>query len=712
MKRFNLLVLVLIAIPFLLYSQNPRNVDSRDFAVLLGAEVSESTKSIKLKWEINELAKQYRVFRKKVGDMSFGATPLATLDSTATEFTDTNVEIGVAYEYEVWVYSLGTAEGSPMNFWGFGYILTGIKVPEYEQSGYVLLLIDNSMTDPLKNEITRLKHDLRAEGWGVIEKYAPRTEAFDGAAVKQTKQLILDEYAKHGAKLKSIYILGRVAVPYSGDLYPDAHPDHRGAWPADIYYGYTNESAWTDVTVNVSTANRQANKNIPGDGKFDQTINNLALAQFSVGRVDLYGMKAFHGELQDPEAMLLKRYLDKNHNYRNGNFEFSNSGIIDDNFAASSFIEAFASSGWRNIGVLTDGKSVRKADFFNTLGTESHLFAYGCGGGSYTNCGGVGNTSDFASKPVNAVFTMLFGSYFGDWDIDNNFLRAPLASDPMALTSAWAGRPHWYFHHMAFGYPIGYSALLSHNNMDTYKPNIVYTAQYPNGVIYAIGRRHIHTALMGDPTLKLLPYSVPSPTNISLAVSTGLSAGAVGVYWDSPILEVPHHFNVYRSTSEFGLYQKVNDEPIAGNSYTDILDGKEFEKFDGPVYYMVRTAALETNNSGTYYNLSKGSFSDVIVSSIEDNYDNENMLSITPNPATDFVKINLQTSNSVNIEIDITDIRGNIVMNLKKDYLNSGSYNFDWNLRNSNGDILPNGIYFVRAKIGNDLIIRKLSILK
>mgnify|MGYP000013517969 CR=1 FL=1 len=26
-------------------------------------------------------------------------------------------------------------------------------------------------------------------------------------------------------------------MPYSGNIYPDGHTDHRGAWPADTYYG-------------------------------------------------------------------------------------------------------------------------------------------------------------------------------------------------------------------------------------------------------------------------------------------------------------------------------------------------------------------------------------------------------------------------------------------------------------------------------------------
>jgi hypothetical protein len=53
----------------------------------------------------------------------------------------------------------------------------------------------------------------------------------------------------------------------------------------------------------------------------------------------------------------------------------------------------------------------------------------------------------------NLFFTMLFGSYFGDWDSQDNFLRAPLAQG-LTLTNAGVeaalgvssnghGRNHW-----------------------------------------------------------------------------------------------------------------------------------------------------------------------------------------------------------------------------------------------------------------------------
>ena len=713
MKKFATLFVFIFLISYLSSSQTPRNVQSLDFAVMLSAEVSSQPPSIKLTWEKKELAVQYRVFRKVVKDMAFGTFAIATLDSSISEFTDMNVLVGVAYEYEVRVYSLGGLFGIPTNFIGFGYVLTGIDIPEYDQPGNVLLLIDTTMKESLSNEILRLKRDLRAEGWGIIEKYVPRTEQFDGAAVKAVKQIVLDESAKDAVNLKSIYLLGRVAVPYSGNLNPDAHPDHLGAWPADIYYGYLADHLFTDVSINNTVASRTANDNVPGDGKFDQSAIGSSLANIAVGRVDLYGMKLFHDGLSEPETELLKRYLDKNNKYRTGQFDYTVSGIIDDNFNGNDIETGFASSGWRNFGSLAGGKNVRKADFFTTLGTENHLFAYGCGGGSYTTCGGVGKTEDFVSKPVNSVFTMLFGSYFGDWDANNNFLRAPLASNPMALTCVWAGRPHWYFHHMAFGYPIGYSALITHNNYDLYKPSYATTPQYPNGIIYAAGMRGIHTALMGDPTLKLSPNSVPSPVNV-IAVQPVNDEGKalVKINWDLNVASEPHHFNVYRSLSEFGLYKKLNSTPITVKEFEDELTGEEFEQFNGPIYYMVRTAMLETNNSGRYYNVSRGTISSLMATDVKDNTGKISGLKVSPNPAFDYADISIITSTNARTVVDVCDLNGNVIINLLSSNLSAGSHNINWDLRNSFKQSIPAGIYIIRVQSGSELLVQKISILK
>ena len=96
---------------------------------------------------------------------------------------------------------------------------------------------------------------------------------------------------------------------------PDGHPDHRGAWPADAYYG-DPDGEWPDTLVDSSKASRAENKNVPGDGKFDPTFLPSDV-KLEVGRVDLSQMPAFG----KTETELLRRYLDKDHAFRHRTME-------------------------------------------------------------------------------------------------------------------------------------------------------------------------------------------------------------------------------------------------------------------------------------------------------------------------------------------------------------------------------------------------------
>ena len=139
-----------------------------------------------------------------------------------------------------------------------------------------------------------------------------------------------------------------------------------------------------------------------------------------------------------------------------------------------------------------------------TAGT--YLWAYGCGGGSYTSMSGMGThgtyhdiwSTDIVGGDAKAVFFMMFGSWLGEWDSTDNLMRSALATSTMGLTCSWAGRPHWYYHHMGLGEPIGYSARLTQNNGGLYQNQVNQNL------------RGVHIALMGDPTLRLHPVEPPS----------------------------------------------------------------------------------------------------------------------------------------------------------------------------------------------------------
>jgi hypothetical protein len=530
----------------------------QDVSVELIAEVQSSPPQIILYWVGNAGANEYTLYRKLKTGTAWGS-PIATLPGNETEYVDDSVEAGISYEYKV----VRTAT----NYTGYGYINAGIEIPAIENRGTLILVVDDTFSGPLSGELQRLKDDLEGDGWKVIQYNVSRT-----AAVTEVKNLIVTAYNADPGNTKAVFLFGHVPVPYSGNINPDGHPDHKGAWPADVWYAEMN-GTWTDATVNTTNATDPRNHNTPGDGKFDQSILPSDV-ELQIGRVDFANMPAF----SSPEEELLKNYLDKDHAYRHKEFTAIHRGVIDDNFGYFSG-EGFAASGWKNMGPLVGPGNVIAADYFTTMTGNSYLWSYGCGGGWYQGASGVGSTADFANSDLQGVFTLLFGSYFGDWDTPDNFLRAALARGKM-LTNAWSGRPHWQFHHMALGENIGYDVRVSQNNSNLYFANY--------------GSRFIHIAMMGDPTLR---NDVVAP--VSNVVAT-INGNYCNIAWNASPESVVGYY-IYMKNDTMTGYIRFNEDPVTGTSYTDSC-----MLYPGVYNYMVRALVLQSSPGGTYYNLSQG----------------------------------------------------------------------------------------------------------
>ncbi len=260
--------------------------------------------------------------------------------------------------------------------------------------------------------------------------------------------------------------------------------------------------------------------------------------------------------------------------------------IIDDNFGAFGG-EAFAASGWKNFAPLVHPDKVTAEDYRTAMDTASYVWSYGCGGGSFSSCNGIGNTGQLAGDSLQGIFSCLFGSYFGDWDSENNFLRAPLAQGTM-LTNCWSGRPYWQFHHMGLGENIGYSTKVSMNSSST---------QYPPSTF---GKRSVTMGLMGDPSLRM---HMMKPLD-----GVGIASDGNNMLLQWMVNSDINTFYVYRANQFEGPYELLTENPIVGNSYTD-----ECIDSSGAYYYMVRATGLEETPSGSYYNLSLGRFASATI---------------------------------------------------------------------------------------------------
>jgi hypothetical protein len=337
---------------------------TQQYAVPITPTISENPLTITLEWPLDTGTTALNLYRRDFGSHAWGAAK--KLDTNATLFVDSDIVLGKAYEYRV----AKDFRFNSIKDKAYGYSVTGIRVPVKAIRGTVLLIVDETQAEPLKTELDRLNNDLRLDGWNVI-----RTDVSKTASVVDIRQWIVDRYQADENNVRTVFLFGRIPVPYSGNFNPDAHPDHKGAWPADVYYG-DMYSEWTDDQINNDTsASRTENKNVPGDGKFDQSdLPDEVILE--VGRVDMSSMSSF----SKTETELLRQYLDKNHAFRHGQLSAPRRALIDDNFNAFGG-EAFATSAWRNFPNFVGYNNIFEKDWFETLNQDEYLWAYGCGGG-------------------------------------------------------------------------------------------------------------------------------------------------------------------------------------------------------------------------------------------------------------------------------------------------------------------------------------------
>src|SRR5439155_1309263 len=462
----------------------------------------------------------YIVYRKAPGATSWaGGT---TLSGSATSFVDSGVAVGTAYEYAV-VKDAG-------GYQGYGYVQGGINVPLVENRGKVVLVVERTYAAQLASELNRLQQDLVGDGWTVLRHDVGRSDS-----VVSVKNLIKADYNADPSNVKGVFLFGHVPVPYSGQLNPDGHAEHVGAWPADVYYG-DMDGNWTDNSINfrqsanTDPADAARLSNVPGDGKFDQTTIPSSV-ELQVGRVDLANMPgrlSWGGAPTFPsEQELLRQYLNKDHKFRHRLRTVRRRGVVADYFGVRNG-EAFAASAYRNFAPFFGASNIDNLNLINNdtqgvwvpaLKSNDYLWAHGSGAGSYNSVSGLGNagnynsttTPEIVNNDIKAVFVTLFGSWLGDWDHEDNIMRGVLATPTYGLACAWSGRPHWFAHPMGLGETIGYTARLTQNNSGLYQNQNNPSANY------------IHVALMGDPTLRLHPVTPPgtlggtTPPTISLS---------------------------------------------------------------------------------------------------------------------------------------------------------------------------------------------------
>lgn len=539
------------------------------YSVQVHARVQASPPRITLEWPADQVpATAISVWRKAPEEKFWGNR--VSLPAHATSYVDENVSVGGVYEYQI--------EKETAQFSAWGYISVGVNAPLIESRGKVVLVVDNSISGALGGELRRLERDLVGDGWGVIRKEVGR-----GDSPESVRNQIRGEWEADRANVRAVFLFGRVPVPKAGRINPDGH----GArpYPADVYYGEM-DGAWSDWD---------------GNGILDQ--NGLPSdLELQVGRVDFANMPGAYVSGFPSEVDLLRRYLDKDHAFRQARVRPPARALVG-NVAGDGRGQAYAASGYRTFAALLGPENVVESGtdllapvserWITKLTSGEWLWTYASGAGSDHTLGVLGTHgqyndvwgSDLLELRAKAMFYMLFGSWISEWDKQDNFMRSALAAPDYGLTAVWSGRPHFYFHHLGVSHTIGHSVRLSQNN---------------NGALYRTYiQRHargVHIALMGDPTLRV--YQLAPPSNVRAAVN----GGEVTVTWSASPDSV-FGYRVYRSASPGAPFERVSGELHGETRFVDRPPNP------GEATYMVRAVTLHLGPSGSHYHASQGAFS-------------------------------------------------------------------------------------------------------
>jgi hypothetical protein len=519
-------------------------------------------------------------------------------------YSDSTVSLGLRYEYRVYrVDSAGNLFMAPE------HVCAAVGAAPIEDRGKVLLLVDQTLSSQLAAGLDQLKQDLVGDGWAVLRYDVPRhIDDYSSATSFQTngfnitnviKPLILAAW-EADPRTRAVFLIGHVAVPYSGLHNTDGHscgappigPDHIGAWAADMFYGDV-DGTWTDTNAVYTNCNFPETSNSLNDGKFDNDrIPPPGIMRVAVGRVDFARLPVFTakpppGVTPVSEVALLQRYLQKDHLYRVKQLAWQTNAppqaIVYGHFHDFRDDPIFENA-CHALPAVTDNPNALVVGDFCLQRTKPSLWAFLAGAGLWDRINDsipvLEHTAAQLTDPANepsSVFNLLLASFMGDWNLStNNFLRSLLTTPNFGLAAMWTRYGLWRTDAMGIGEPLGSSLLRMVNA--------------PKNSFYSQCR---DLAILGDPTLRLHVLAPPAGLTV---------VSAKNKQWLSWSASEPGaQYYVYRGESLDGPFTRVSSAPVTGTTFTDASRSKE-------KVYMVRAIKPCTVGLGTYTNISQGVF--------------------------------------------------------------------------------------------------------
>ncbi len=623
MKKNNLILIAICALIFTA-AKKQEEITTRPVYV----EVSKEETSITLKFTVSD---QYKIYRKLFNELKWGK-PIFETKGKVTSWKDTNISIGVLYEYMI------TGKDDNPNYsklrpGGYfvhrGYVSAGINIDNTLYKGKVFLLIEIGLKEPLKKELKIFTMDLVGDGWEPISLYVDKNE--NNIKLREKIQAI---YKTDPNNFKHIILLGHIPIAYSGSRQraPDGHGFGK-SFPADCFYA-DMDGIWTDKNPKLHAIQ----KNDIDDGKFDQDTIPSAV-EMGYGRIDMFDLKKVFPDKS--EIDLYKKYFDKEHKYRHADKSFrvgeksalrlsGHEHVNDNSRVGFTAIEGQSKIKEISIGEVRGGKVKpgKKGDEYKSLDADvkycnengPYLF--------YAKGSGVPSSIYIAKNGFNALGLFGWQSFWGIWDKSGNPMRTLIAADGYGLICFWMLRASYPLYILGTGktvgdmikrtinnsplHPVGHKLYIRNFVPNDYAVNLTKIKEVINSLpnkklkqksLSSKGKNwakemlgwkgtdgHVVISLIGNPTLRLFPVMPPINFKIS---STGETT------WESSKDEHIIGYKIYKSSTETGKYESIT-EIIKSNSYkiNDYKNG----------FYMLRAIKLQKSGSGSFLNPSQGSF--------------------------------------------------------------------------------------------------------
>lgn len=526
----------------------------------LDATLSEDGSSVTLTWQG---APKPRVGPIDVNRRVYGQTGPDTWEPRVAAmqpklfFTDTGLTPGVAYEYQVIRRARDIVD--------VGYWVTGVQIPAVETRGIALLVVDESMAEPLGRELERFSRDLVGDGWRVTRIGVPRHNAEDPLAnleiARRLRGWVSQQVAANRDIPHSLILVGHVPIVRSGRAAPDGH--NHVSHATDLFYADMGRR-WPEM-------NRDAE---PGVLRFN-TVPDLQI-DMTVGRIDFAPVAP---NSPTRELNLLRAYFDKNHHWRAGQIGDLREAYGDDRRV---LVERY---GLRN---LVGPRAVTKGGHHDVGEEKPWLF-----GVDFGDWNGKRYASDFANK---AVFAINFGSHKQKFNQNHNAMIALLAQPWYPVAVGWGARPAWWLHHMALGGTIGDVHMRTVNNGNVRERDYRKALDYfPTGRY--LFRNAVWVNLMGDPTLRAFPLAPPT----SLVAEPDPTSGAVKLRWQASVDPDVLGYRVYRRAAG-----RSDFEPLTPNALITDTAFSDTSADGGSFLYMVRAYGLKQVYAGSFYTYSQG----------------------------------------------------------------------------------------------------------